>query len=243
MYRRRLLICQEHKLKKEFPSMSLLPHQATFHERVEMCFVTFRQKGLALSASDVELVDHWAESGAPFEVVARGIRQAAESALFHAVPGEFPLRSLKQCRRSVNAQVNAYLKRHPSPAKAPAETVERTSEDGKPHDIVKSPLAFHQQLHRSLLRELKSRADTEPFTSALGWLREPESIDEALAQEDRVTLRMMRTLEFSVRLRALKQARHQVEAMALTSASAKRSCLRFHRLAWSKVHFAFRLNV
>ena len=41
--------------------MSLLPDSATFHERVQDCFVAYRGHGVSLSAVDLEILDAWAE--------------------------------------------------------------------------------------------------------------------------------------------------------------------------------------
>ena len=61
-----------------------------------------------LSALDVELVTSWAERQIPYEVVARGIRRAAEGALFDAKPGEPCLRSLRSCKRSVESEIKKW---------------------------------------------------------------------------------------------------------------------------------------
>ena len=77
--------------------MSLLPEAASFHELVQDCFLAFRGAGLMLSPLDAELIDAWAADGVPVEVVARGIRRAAEAALFDARAGTPALRSLRSC--------------------------------------------------------------------------------------------------------------------------------------------------
>ncbi|MBL9038439.1 MAG: hypothetical protein JNG84_07995, partial [Archangium sp.] len=64
--------------------MSLLPDSASFHERVQDCFVAYRGRGVSLSPADYDLVEAWAATEVPFEVVARGIRKAAEAALWDA---------------------------------------------------------------------------------------------------------------------------------------------------------------
>ena len=81
--------------------MSLLPATASFEELVQDCFLSHRGAGLMLSALDAELVGLWAREEVPFEVVARGIRRAAEKALWDARPGEPVLRSLRACKREV----------------------------------------------------------------------------------------------------------------------------------------------
>ncbi len=214
--------------------MSLLPDSASFHEQVETCFVAFRQKGVALSASDLELVDDWASTGAPFEVVARGIRMSAEQAIFHAIPGEFPLRSLRQCRRAVNAQVNRFLKL----TVAGGEALNRASQTAV------DPVPFHAQLYRSFKRDVKAHAKKNPdsFAKAVSWLTEPHSLDEALTLEERLLFRLLRALPFESRLKVLRHAKHSVDGMALTSAKARQQALRFHRLALAKQHFQFRLK-
>src|SRR5688500_13002929 len=91
--------------------MSFLPEGASFEELVQDYFVAFRGSGLMLSPLDGELVSAWAALGVPFEVVARGIRRAAEETLWDARPGEPVLRSVRACRRAVEAEVKKYLDR------------------------------------------------------------------------------------------------------------------------------------
>lgn len=91
--------------------MSYLPEGVSFEERVQDYFLAVRGSGLMLSALDVELLSEWSRSGVPFEVVARGIRRSAERALFDARPGEPILRSLRACRRQVEAEIGRHRSR------------------------------------------------------------------------------------------------------------------------------------
>lgn len=90
--------------------MSLLPESASFEERVVDCFLALRGRGLDISPLDRPVLEAWAASGAPFEVIARGLRLATEKALFDLAPGEPPLRSMRACRRTVDAEIRRHLK-------------------------------------------------------------------------------------------------------------------------------------
>ncbi len=220
--------------------MSLLPGDASFHEKVEACFVAFRQRGVALSATDLELLDGWAQTGAPFEVIARGIRLAAEQALFHAIPGEFPMHSLKQCKRAVSAQVNAYLKR--STASATAHPRKQQVSDTKSPKPASAPFYLH--LFEALRRDLKKQSAAAPeiFELARARLIIPQSLEQAIAQEELTLLCMLRALPFSERFDALQRTARAVQDMALTSSEARRRAKRFHRLAFVKQRFQFRIG-
>ena len=91
--------------------MSLLPDGASFEELVQDYFLAVRGAGLMLSPLDAQLLSAWADAKVPFEVVARGIARSAEKALFDARPGEPVLRSLRACRRQVEAEIKRYLSR------------------------------------------------------------------------------------------------------------------------------------
>src|SRR5215217_7321300 len=91
--------------------MSLLPEGASFEELVQDYFLAVRGAGLMLSPLDAQLLSAWADAKVPFEVVARGIARSAEKALFDARPGEPVLRSLRACRRQVDAEIKRYLSR------------------------------------------------------------------------------------------------------------------------------------
>jgi len=87
--------------------MSLLPPTSTFAERVEVLFAVVRGRGLALGALDRELLGLWSESGAPLEVVARGLLRAAERARWNGGAGTTP-RSLRACRPEVDAEIESW---------------------------------------------------------------------------------------------------------------------------------------
>jgi hypothetical protein len=89
--------------------MSWLPEDARFEELVADLFSAYRRSGFALSGLDAELLATWADRGIPFEVVARGIRRAAEKGSFHVAPGEPPFRSLRACRRAIEAEIRKHL--------------------------------------------------------------------------------------------------------------------------------------
>src|ERR1700687_4316484 len=88
--------------------MSLLPDGASLEEWVQDCFLAYRGCGVTLSALDAEILSRWAHSGAPFEVIARGIRRAAEKGAGHPPPGEPVLRSLRACRRDVETEIRRH---------------------------------------------------------------------------------------------------------------------------------------
>lgn len=91
--------------------MSLLPEEASFEELVQECFLAHRGQGLMLSALDVELLASWAQEEIPFEVVARGIRRAAERLRYDARAGEAGPRTLRACKRDVEAELTRFRAR------------------------------------------------------------------------------------------------------------------------------------
>jgi hypothetical protein len=88
--------------------MSHLPDGASFEEQVQECFLAFRGQGLMLSAIDAELLSTWARACVPLEVIARGLKKAAERQGRDARPGDPGLKSLKSCRREVEAEIRRY---------------------------------------------------------------------------------------------------------------------------------------
>jgi hypothetical protein len=188
---------------------------------VQELYVTFRGRGVSLSAKDVELVDAWAKQDVPFEVVARGIKKAAEAALWDSADGEGALRNLSQTRAHVKREIDKYLKtsvgRHEPEGAAPA-----------------SEEPFHLARHRKLLATLKrverDRADLK-LSSWLPRLPAPDSLDAAARQEELAMALVLRSLPFSERREHLREARKLVQKVNVMTASARRESLRFHRAA------------
>jgi hypothetical protein len=197
--------------------MSLLPDTATFHEQVQACFVAYRGRGVALSGADLEVLDAWAEAGVPFEVVARGIRKAAEAALWDAPEGDGQLRSLRACRRAVDTEIARYLQR----AAGQTERAEAAAE--APFHVVR-----HQKLRAALRRLSKEHP---ALKGLLDRLREPADFVEANRQEELALAVLARALPGPDRRALLREAARLVENAQVASRSARRESLRFHRAA------------
>jgi hypothetical protein len=200
--------------------MSLLPDTATFHERVEACFVAYRGRGVSLSAVDLDLVDAWATTGVPFEVVARGLRKAAERALYDAPEGEGRLRSLKAARKAVEAEIQKFIKRRPSLGLDAGEA------EVEP---------FHVVRHGKLLSQLKKIAlehpQTLPVSKRLEQAAVPADFAAANRREDLALALLLRTLPALERTSLLREARRLMENAAASTAQARLESLRFHRAA------------
>ncbi|MEW5738100.1 MAG: hypothetical protein AB1938_04200 [Myxococcota bacterium] len=208
--------------------MSLLPDSASFHEKVQDCFVAHRGRGVALSAKDVELLDEWAEAGVPVEVIARGIRKAAEAAVWDAPEGEGLLRSLAACRRQVNAEIAKYLKL--SAGKTGA---------GAPNEVDDEP--FHVQRHKKLKAALKKigkahEALLPAVKRLLAGLPTPEDFDASNRQEELALAVLTRAIPYEERRVLLREASRLVEKAGAASKRARRESLRFHRAALIRHH-------
>lgn len=202
--------------------MSLLPDTATFHERVQDCFVAYRGHGVSLSAVDLEILDAWAAADVPFEVIARGLRKAAENALWDAAEGEGRLRSLKGCRRDVDAEIAKWV------ARTAGRTEEPTTEVAEP---------FHVTRHKKLVAAIKKA--TKP--NVPGWLARlpvPDDFGGGDRQEALVFHLLLRALPFPKRRTLLREARLVVEKAKAMSAATKRESLRFHRAALARQAWA-----
>ncbi len=214
--------------------MSLLPQDASFEELVQDCFLAFRGSGLMLSPLDVQLVVAWRDAGVPFEVVARGIRKAAEKAVWDARPGEPALRSLRACRRQVEAEIEKH--------KARAVGGRDGEGDGAPVD----PEQPHPPPRRSLVEERHARLKSAvkkmakehaAFAATVerllgGLLAEPPvDLSAAGAVEERVMAALLRGLPYESRLRILRDAKAQVGDASPLSGRARKLSRRFHNSA------------
>jgi hypothetical protein len=208
--------------------MSLLPYDASFHERVADLFAAFRGRGVALSALDVELVDAWAKAGAPFEVVARGIRKAAEGALFDATEDDRGLRSLTACARLVSVELDKFNAATTGKA-APPEAEPQTD---KPSKEVPLHLKRHRQLKAALRRAAKDNARvTAAALRIVETLHEPDDFDGAERNEMLAQLLLLRALPLAERRALLQEAHDLVQKSPAMSARARRESRRLHRAA------------
>lgn len=200
--------------------MSLLPHDASFEERVQDCFTAFRGRGVMLSALDVELLSRWAEHRVPFEVVARGLRKAASRLEYDARPDE-GLRSLSACRRDVEKEIEAWLRASAGQTQAPAAAP-------TPAD------PWEVQRHKKLVATLKKLAKqhveiTAEATRLVVVLAPVPDAAAAERQEAVVVGRLVRALPVSQRRPLLRDARRLVQNADPISAAARRESLRFFR--------------
>ena len=195
--------------------MSLLPDSATFHERVQDLFVAYRGHGVSLSSVDLDLLDAWATAEVPFEVIARGIRKAAEAALWDAAEGQGHLRSLKACKRQVDLEIGKFV----------SKTAGRTEQ---PSAVATEP--FHVTRHQKLVAALKkaTKPAVPPWVDRLGV---PADFAAGDRQESLALLLLVRGLPEARRSALLREARRLVEKAEAMSAATKRESLRFHRAA------------
>ncbi len=200
--------------------MSLLPDSASFEEKVQDCFTAYRGRGVELSALDVDVLDVWAQSGAPFEVVARGLRKAAEGAGWDATESSGGLKSLRSCRRQVDAEISKWV-----------ATSAGQHLTGQPE-----PEPLLATRHKKLKAALRKIARTLPALSAAATrleahLQPVDDFSAAVAQEELAFAVLLRALAFEQRLGLLHQARRLVQNAQPVSAHAVRESRRFHRAA------------
>lgn len=206
--------------------MSFLPEGASFEERVQELFVAVRGAGLMLSPLDAELLASWSERGAPFEVVARGIRRAAERALWDTRPGEPALRSLRACKRQVEMELQKHLARAAGAGEggAPGEAAGTEELVAERHKRMRAALRKAGREHAAL------SGAVERVLGAL--LREaPADLAEMARREEAVPLVLLRGLPFPERLAILLEAKERRGDQAGMSAAARRMSRRFHTSA------------
>jgi hypothetical protein len=215
---------------KRFP-MSLLPVDAQFEELVQDCYLAFRGSGVTISPLDAELVSQWAALNVPYEVVARGIRRAAERAMWDARPDEPAVRTLRACQREVSAEIKKYLDRavgkRPEPAPGTA--------------TLRPAASVEESRRRKLCACLKRFAKHAPqFDAAIARLlkgplsRTPESLRAAARLEDEVVAVLSRALPFAERVELERIAKARVAEAPSLSARARLLSRRFHRAALAR---------
>ncbi len=201
-------------------TMSLLPDGASLEEWVQDCFLAYRGSGVTLSALDAEILSRWAHSGAPFEVIARGIRRAAEKAAWHTAPGEPVLRSLRACRRDVETEI----RRHGW--QSTGATEQRRSSRG---------LRLPADRKAQARAELRRLAEDRPELA-----NEIELLEAAIfgspasgrGRLDFLEVRLLRALPFPERLEVLREVRSRTgELSGRASRRAATLARRFQRSA------------
>ncbi|ADO73420.1 conserved uncharacterized protein [Stigmatella aurantiaca DW4/3-1] len=217
------VVCLAALLGNVLRIMSLLPESASFEELVQDYFLAVRGAGLMLSALDTELLTSWARLGVPFQVVARGITRSAEKALWDARPGEPVLRSLRACRRQVEAEIKKYLARSAGGGEAGP---------GRPG------LTWEETRHARLRAVLERIAEQWPSLASRveqlqGQLlstvpQEPAQLD---VQELRVFFALLRAQPFAQRIHLWRAARLDGADAQAMSPRSRRLSRRFRVLA------------
>jgi hypothetical protein len=202
--------------------MSLLPESASFEELVQDYFLAVRGSGLMLSALDTELLTSWATQGVPFEVVARGIARSAEKAMWDARPGEPVLRSLRACRRQVEAEIKKYQ--------------ERVAGQGSNEVLKRRSRTWEETRHARLRDGLERLAEAEPtlapkvsqlLEAVLGEV--PDDPSQLDAREALVALVLLRALPWAERVALWRKARGEDQEQYM-SPRARRLARRFRLL-------------
>ncbi|MBX7114722.1 MAG: hypothetical protein K1X64_10385 [Myxococcaceae bacterium] len=202
--------------------MSYLPDNASLEEQVQDCFLAYRGRGLSLSALDEELLARWAQAQVPFEVIARGIRKAAEAALWDRAVDDERIRSLAACKKLVEAEMHKFLRQsvgRPAPKKAEPST--------EPLHLTR-----HKKLKtavRKFARELG--VSGERLTAWVKQLSTPDDLDRAQRQEELAVAHAIRLLPHFDRLTLLKEAARLMPHAKSMSPKARLESRRFHRAA------------
>jgi hypothetical protein len=213
------------KLVRTLFLVSLLPEDARFEELVQDCYLAYRGAGLMLSALDAELLSDWAGTGVPYEVIARGIRRAAERALWDTRPGEPALHTLRSCSREVSAEIRKYQDRsagrsEPSAGEGPpVETIETTR-----HKRLRTAVKKMAKAHPAF-EAVAGRLLAGPFAQA------PENLSTAARREELVVAALTRTLPSQERLALAREVRQRMAHSPALTPRAKRMSRRFHREA------------
>lgn len=191
--------------------MGLLPEQASFEELVADAFTAFRGSGVMLSPLDAELVTDWSSRRIPFDVVVRGLQRAAEKHLWDARPGEPAVKSLRACRRDVEAEIARYLRASAGRGleeDRASERVRPAAEGGGSDDRFRKGLRKLSKLRPELAEFCRRASSGAAFTSQL-----------------------LRALPFSERLSLLKEAKALAAGQVILTANGRKLSRRFHRAA------------
>lgn len=199
--------------------MSELPEGASYEEVVSEVFLAVSGRGLMLSALDGQLVSEWAQRGVPLEAVARGIRKAAEKAEYDRRPGEVALRSIRACRREVEAEWKKFLKASEGAGAAPAP----------------GPSSKKQQRAsgaRAALEALVARRPELAGAVAEALSRVPEAGDDR--RDDLLVLRVVRGCPHPERVAIFRQAKELWSQGGALSPRARKLARRFHLVSTAR---------
>ncbi|MEN9800380.1 MAG: hypothetical protein RL653_4077 [Pseudomonadota bacterium] len=203
--------------------MGLLPEDASFEELVTDCFAAHRGAGVMLSPLDAALVVQWARLGVPFEAVERGIRKAAERALWDARPGEPALRSLRSARKDVEAEIKKHQRLHAgAPAPSTGAPALPSAED--------APTEGPGSERKRLAAKLKKTGGDHPLLAPVLERLAAEALGGRLDRdgERRVDGALLRALPFPERLSVLKDATALEGGQRPLSHHGRRMARRFH---------------
>ncbi|MCL2178760.1 MAG: hypothetical protein FWC28_03785 [Proteobacteria bacterium] len=210
--------------------MSQLPESASFHERVQALFCFLRGHGAALSPLDAELLELWASTQVPFEVVARGMRHCFESRLSGLKKDQtLSLPSLRTCRRHVESEIARYSRIHMQPATPTPENTE----------------TYAQIRHQRLKKQLKGFAKKYPWaqkTTAkfLEHLGKPADIHQAMYQEILAIFVLAQALPPEEKKKLLEETRQLAKTREALSLEAAKEQWRFFLAYAFKQRFEIR---
>ncbi|MCL2625226.1 MAG: hypothetical protein FWD46_00195 [Cystobacterineae bacterium] len=215
--------------------MSQLPKNASFHEQVQALFCFLRGHGAALSPLDAELLELWASTQVPFEVVARGMRRCFESRLTGLKQDEtLSLPSLRTCRRHVESEIARYLRIHTQPV--PSTHTETTDENAE---------AYAQTRHQRLKKQLLSFAKKHPWapkttSRLLEHLGKPADIHQAMHQEILAIFVLAHALPQEEKKKLLEETRQLAKTREALSLEAAKEQWRFFLAFVFKQRFGIR---
>jgi len=219
--------------------MSQLPKSASFHECVQALFCFLRGHGAALSPLDAELLELWASTQVPFEVVARGMRRCFESRLTGLKQDETAsLPSLRTCRRHVESEIARYLRVH-TQTPLPHASLENSKTT---HTTEKS---YAQMRHQRLKKQLRSFAKKHPWaqkTIAKGMRRLPLPMDihQAMRQEILAIFVLAQALPREEKKKLLEETLELVKTREALSLEAAKEQWRFFLAFVFKQRFGIR---
>jgi hypothetical protein len=87
--------------------MSLLPDDATFHERVQDLFTAYRGRGVSLSSDDVDLVQQWADAMARKGRPSKGVQAKYVMQVRRLIPSDQPFPSDRFTTPALSAWLHA----------------------------------------------------------------------------------------------------------------------------------------